>query len=707
MVNFFNSSKLKTATHSIIFILSLIISFSINSKAYALLDNNYVSNLESNQNNSFKIFRLEEKDKIILKKSIHELKKYEWSKALSYANTIQEEALRDSFIDYILWKKYKKINISKDPVEFSNMIEFINNNPFVPQINSIKKKAESFMVKNKVPLEYTNEYFDKNSPKTLKMATYYIELEEKQVSNDSLSFEERLKLNKELSKFIKKTWVEKNFDVNSEASYLAKYYKYLKATDYEKRIDRLVWDKKYGEARRILRYIDKDRRNVFETRIKILQNLNAEYINHYLRKVPYKNRKDEGLMYARVKWLHKHKKRSQIVSLLLKLPKDLNRQDKWFFYRKYYARELLKTKDYQKAYLIVKNHGLYSGKDFAEGEWLSGWISLRFLDKPKTAYKHFDHLYRNVSYPNSVSRASYWAGRAAEAIETEDELALQWYNIALQYPTCFYGQLAIRSKVNISRNISEVGKVQLPLIPKISQENIFNVKQKRAIKLAGFSMLPEINDPEFANKLLRYAVKKSKNKGDVATIVKITKNFKNPRLTSSIARNATYKNVFFIEDNFPIIKIIENKEKNAHLIHSIIKQESGFHVSAISSAGATGFMQIMPATAKNVCSKMKVRYSNYKLKHNAEYNIKLGSYYINSLIDQFNGSEILAIAGYNAGPHSVKRWIKDYYDPRETKDIYRVIDWIELIPYPETRNYVQRIMEASVVYKHILKQFNE
>lgn len=707
MVSFFDSNKPRIALFSTIFTISLATCFFANSNAYALLDNNYVSSLESSENNSFEIFRLEEKDKVTLKKSIHELKKHEWNKALSYANTIQEEALRDSTIDYILWKKYKKINISEDPVEFSNMMDFINDNPFVPNIDTIKKKAEIFIVKNDVPLEYTNKYFNKNSPETLKMAMYYIDLKEKQVNDESLSFEERLKLNKELGRFIKKTWIEKEFDVHSEASYLAKYYKYLKEDDHERRIDRLIWDKKYSEARRVLRYVNEDAKDVFETRIKILQNLNVKYINHYLRKVPYKNRKDEGLMYARVKWLHKHKKRSQLVSLLLKLPKDLERQDEWFFYRKYYARELLKTKEYQKAYLIVKNHGLSSGKDFAEGEWLSGWISLRFLDKPKTAYKHFDHLYRNVSYPNSVSRAAYWAGRAAEAIGTEDELALQWYNIALQYPTCFYGQLAIRSKVNISRNVSEVGKVQLPLIPKINQDNIFNVKQKRTIKLAGFSMLPEINDPDFANKLLRYAVKKSTNKSDVATIVKITKNFNNPRLTSSIARNATYKNVFFIEDNFPIVKLIENKERNAHLIHSIIKQESGFHVSAISSAGATGFMQIMPATAKNVCKKINVRYSNYKLKHDAEYNIKLGSYYINSLIDQFEGSEILAIAGYNAGPHSVKRWIRDYYDPRETKDIYKVIDWIELIPYPETRNYVQRIMEASVVYKHILKQFNE
>ncbi len=150
---------------------------------------------------------------------------------------------------------------------------------------------------------------------------------------------------------------------------------------------------------------------------------------------------------------------------------------------------------------------------------------------------------------------------------------------------------------------------------------------------------------------------------------------------------------------FRLVKEVEDGEYSA-LIHALIKQESGFVPTAMSRVGAMGYMQLMPDTAKNVAKDLGIRYNVRKLTDPA-YNVKLGSHYIKGLIDRFNGSKMLAIAAYNAGPHNSERWIREFFDPRKEKDIDKVVDWIELITYYETRNYVQRIMENMIVYKYI------
>jgi soluble lytic murein transglycosylase len=208
---------------------------------------------------------------------------------------------------------------------------------------------------------------------------------------------------------------------------------------------------------------------------------------------------------------------------------------------------------------------------------------------------------------------------------------------------------------------------------------------------------------DIARDMFKYAIDNSKSKGEIATIIRIVKSINDEGLTNSITRFATYQNVFFIEDSYPVLAVINKKNKSAHLVHSIIKQESGFYVTAVSSAGATGFMQVLPSTAEFIAKKMGLKYDQYKLKHDPVYNIQIGSYYISSLIDRYNGSELLAIAAYNAGPTNVNRWIDNYFDPRDAKDINDVVDWVELISFPETRNYVQKILEGAVIYKYILK----
>jgi soluble lytic murein transglycosylase len=177
------------------------------------------------------------------------------------------------------------------------------------------------------------------------------------------------------------------------------------------------------------------------------------------------------------------------------------------------------------------------------------------------------------------------------------------------------------------------------------------------------------------------------------------------QLDAKISRVAAKKNVFFIKDKFQIVKEIVNDEY-APLVHAIVKQESGFAPTAVSQVGAIGFMQLMPGTAKLVAKDIGIPYDKAKLSGDIKYNVRLGSHYIKKLIDRFDGSEMLAIASYNAGPNATQRWINEFYDPRKEKDLDKVVDWIELITYSETRNYVQRIMENLIVYKYLMSRAN-
>ena len=188
-------------------------------------------------------------------------------------------------------------------------------------------------------------------------------------------------------------------------------------------------------------------------------------------------------------------------------------------------------------------------------------------------------------------------------------------------------------------------------------------------------------------------------------IMKIVGEIGDRQLDAKISRIASKKNVFFVREKFQIVKEVMNDEYSP-LVHAIIKQESGFAQMAVSHVGALGFMQLMPGTAKLVAKDLGIKYDQKKLVHDIHYNVRLGSFYIKKLIDEFNGSEMLAVASYNAGPNATKRWINEFYDPRLEKDYNKIVDWIELITYSETRNYVQRIIENMIVYKYLMSRNN-
>ena len=327
---------------------------------------------------------------------------------------------------------------------------------------------------------------------------------------------------------------------------------------------------------------------------------------------------------------------------------------------------------------------------------MSGWIAFSFLEDPLLAEEHFKRFYNNVGYPISLSRGAYWLGRVYEKIGNKEE-SYKWYKKSSKFLTTYYGQL---SHIKIHPN----EKIQLNdqiIVDKKYAEKFYKNKLVAIVYL-----LDELKKDKYTKHILRYLAKDNIEKGSEILAARLATDISRFDFAIQIAKIASYEKRFHHKFNYPVIstpkKINGRKIPESAFILSIIRQESEFDTSAHSSAGAQGLMQLMPYTARVVAKQAKVTYSKSKLTRNPEYNINLGSFYIAGLLLEYEGSYPFSIAAYNAGPKRVKYWNKINKNPQKGQIDY--VDWIELIKFKETRNYVQRVLENYNVYRYILEQ---
>ncbi len=605
----------------------------------------------------------------------------------------------DAVTDIVLWNKYSGAIDAKN-TSFSDISRFASDNTYFPNISDIKRNVEKVAVANKISYQSSEQYFKSNPAGTTESKLYLLQSRINFLANFKGSDEKKFILQKEINSLVSSIWIKENFSAEEEKNFIAKYQNQLTVANYASRIDRLLWDNKISDAKRIMNYVDDDYQKLFTAIIELQDS--PKYIDNIILSVPRRLRSSEALSYRRIIWYKGKDKVDDLLELMVDLPTKLQYPEKWWSLRRLYAREMIKKKNYKAAYILTAKHSLpTTASDFWEAEWMSGWITLRFLDKPKDAYQHFETLYKNVSQPVTLSRAAYWLGMASQATG-EEKKAVEWYKIAAKYPLFFYGQLAI-NKHRALDSLNAQYDIVLPKDPDIMVSDMKAISASKIVKTA--YLLALTGDKKNATKIFDYSVENATSDGQIAVIMKIVNELGDRQLDVKISRTAAKHNVFFIKDKFQIVKEVPNDEF-APLVHAIVKQESGFAPLAVSQVGALGFMQLMPATAKLVAKDMGVQYDQHKLATNIPYNVKLGTFYIRKLIDRFDGSEMLAIASYNAGPNAAQRWINEYYDPRKEKDLDKVVDWIELISYSETRNYVQRIMENLIVYKYLMSRAN-
>jgi soluble lytic murein transglycosylase len=321
-------------------------------------------------------------------------------------------------------------------------------------------------------------------------------------------------------------------------------------------------------------------------------------------------------------------------------------------------------------YALASLHHLEptDGYDYSDMEWLAGWIALRKLGKPAQALAHFQRFYQSVETPISLGRGGYWLGRTYEAMG-DPANASEWYRVAAVHQTAFYGQLA-------AAKLGAAGDPQIV-----------------AGDLPDWSKSPAMrSDDVRAGVLLHYAGE------DVLASAMFGALGQRMEGGAGVAKQAARKGIMIYPAYYPVTELAGYARMiEPALAMAIARQETELNQRAISSAGARGLMQLMPATAKKVAGRIGEAYSGDRLLDDWQYNVRLGQSYLAEQITAFSGSYVLAAAAYNAGPNRVDRWIGEYGDPRLPGA--DMIDWIETIPFEETRNYVQRVIEALWVYR--------
>ena len=336
------------------------------------------------------------------------------------------------------------------------------------------------------------------------------------------------------------------------------------------------------------------------------------------------------------------------------------------------------------------------GPEFAAAEWISGWIALSFLNDPLLAKEHFETFYNNVGYPISTARGAYWLGRTYAKLNKK-ELSLKWFQEASNYLTTYYGQLAFMQ-------LNPNSDFQLPIDIKITKDYRKEFFKKDIVKV--IYLLDELNEDKYTKSMLKHLANDDVESGSEVLAAELATNIERFDFAIQISKIASYEKRFHNKYNYPIIStpkyINGRKIPETAFILSLIRQESEFDLSANSHAGAKGLMQLMPYTAKLVAKQAKLPYSRSRLTSDPEYNINLGSHYIAGLILEYDGAYPFAIAAYNAGPKRVKHWNKINKNPQKKQIDY--VNWIELIKFKETRNYVQRVLENYNVYRYILEQ---
>ena len=619
-----------------------------------------------------------EKDFNYAKQAIKLMEKRNWFEAIKVAKKAKDK----SIYNFVQWNH---LITTGNTASFFDYKNFIERNKDYPRMGRVKYLSEHKLSTKIMSPKKIIKFFENEKPLSgygeIILGESYIAVGE---TTKGITL-------------IKNGWINADLSKAELKSFRKKYKKYLNNDDHIKRADYLAWENKYWDLKRMLRYLPQDQQLLYTARQLLMSK--SYGVDNAINKVPGYLKNDAGLNYDRLKWRRKRGRVDSSLEILTKIKNTQDymvRPDKWWKERSIIARSLIYKKKFTTAYRLTSRHGLKEGPEFAEAEWMSGWISLSFLNDPVLAVDHFSKFYNNVGYPISLSRGAYWLGRSYEKLGNIDE-SKKWYKESAKYLTTYYGQL---SHLKISPN-EPIILDDLMDVNKTFTEDFYNKELVKVVYL-----LDELNKDKYTKHILRYLANENIDQGSEVLAAKLATDIGRFDFAIQVSKIASYQKRFHNKYNYPIIStpkmINKRKIPEAAFILSIIRQESEFDTSANSSAGAKGLMQLMTYTAKTVAKQAKMTYSKSRLTKDPEYNINLGSYYIAGLILEYDGAYPFAIAAYNAGPKRVKYWKKINKNPQKGQIDY--VDWIELIKFKETRNYVQRVLENYNVYRYILEQ---
>jgi soluble lytic murein transglycosylase len=492
---------------------------------------------------------------------------------------------------------------------------------------------------------------------------------------------------------IRSLWRTEALDEAAEDKIMAEFSGLLTTADHRARMDYLMYRERASQAKRFSTL--GEAQSLYKAWAGLISR--SRNVDALIAAVDKSWAKDPALLFIRIENLRRKEDFEAAAKLLEQMPRDaktLINGRAWWDEQRIVARGLADLGKYREAYRIVSGHVATEATDIADAEFHAGWYALRALNDPETASRHFARILEVSNRPLSASRAWYWLGRASEV--AKDGKARDYFTRAAQHSSTFYGQLA-------AARIDRPG-IEIPY-PRPSSADRARFEGREAIQ--AIARYEAAGHGWRAQSLYRALADQLDSPGELALLsARAEKSEGGHQLSLQIGKTAYARGIDVPALAFPVGVIPSSANiagSGKALAYAIARQESAFNPAAVSPADARGLLQLLPSTAKGVAARHGIAYAPDKLTRDPGFNATLGAHYLGEQIDAFGGSYILTFIAYNAGPRKVPEWIERYGDPRG-KSIDEVVDWIERIPFPETRNYVMRVMENYQVYKSRLGQ---
>ncbi len=567
-----------------------------------------------------------------------------------------------------------------DEFNFDRYAAFIAANPGWPGITMFRRKAEAALWQDRASENTVRTFFASARPTTAKGR---LALARAAIAQGDRATAQQ---------YAREAWRNDALTTDLETQALDSFGPLLTGGDHKIRMDRRFYAEDTDAAMRAAQRLGGIQLAIAKARRAVIdKSSNAKTL---LDAVPEEGRRDPGYLFSRIQWLRRNDKFAEAAQIMLAAPVDpavILDAEEWWTERRLLARKLLDTGDVPTAYRVARE-GAAPSKENSRVDQLftAGWIALRYAKDPAAANQYFAQIAQSSAHPTSLARAAYWQGRTAEALGRHDE-ARTHYSRGAQYPAAYYGQLA-RARLG-------GGDISLPPAPEPAPDARSTLARLEIVRAA--EILYAIDERDLVVSIAADLADRPTDPGALAMLAEVAARNQDARTLLLIGKGAMARGLPFEMHAFPIVGLPRytpaGPQVEPAVAYSIARQESAFNPRAVSSANALGLMQVTPAAGKHIAKRIGVSFDQKRLLSDPVYNVQLGAAELGDALETYRGSYILTFASYNAGRGRVREWIERYGDPRDPQ--VDPIDWVERIPFSETRNYVQRILENMQVYR--------
>ena len=583
------------------------------------------------------------------------------------------------------------VNVTENwtTVGYARVMAFIADNPDWPNIELMHRRAEALLLMGKAGPKQVLKHFSDRDP---------------------VSHEGRIALARALqaggeakraARLIAEAWSDPLLSSGLQKTIRSEFRQVLERPVLESRVWRMIHAQRVAPAMEAAKQISKEHVAAAEAAAELIREQKSGLARY--KKLPQALRNKQAMLYALARYYRRTGNTQAARDILLQAPSDhaeLIDPEAWWIERRIVVRESIGPKNkkhWPAAYKLAAAHGYASGPHHSEGEFLAGWIALRMLNDPKTALKHFSAIPDKAANRTERSRGHYWMGRAWLALGDRTK-AEATFAAAASSPTLYYGQLA--------REALGLGKKPVPIAEGNPSQAVRSAVARDELMRA-FQLLGDAGAKNHLYQFMGALAARFKTADEAAAAAALVDAEGGTFLSLRFAKAAGSEGADIDDWGYPRHALPDWKPRGHAVEKAVIlglaRQESEFNPVAGSHAGARGLMQILPGTAKMIARQHKVTYSEKKLISDPAYNVMLGAAHLGDLIASYKGSYILTLVAYNAGPRRVGQWIDMYGDPRGEVD---PIDWVESVPFTETRQYIQKVMQNVQVYRARLDPAN-